>query len=106
MLGLKKWTLYIVECSNKTFYTGWTRSLRKELIKINTLQIPYFWKNPKLLPVKVVFLEKNVSFLEAYAKFCYLREMNRYLKMKLIRTKEWPTGGAWEHFINKETLEV
>ncbi len=101
MIGLKGWTLYVVECADKSYYTGWTRNLEKELIKMRLLILPHFKRCPSRLPVRVVFQEKNVPFLEAYAKFNYLREMNRYLKNKLIRTQEWPMGGAWKRFLNK-----
>lgn len=94
------WTLFIVECADKTYYTGMTRDLNKALIEINILREGiYFNKHPERIPVEVVFAEKNVPFKEAYAKYQYLREMNRYLREKLIRTKKWPFGGPWKEYI-------
>jgi putative endonuclease len=94
------WILYIVECADKTLFTGMTRDLTKALVEINVLKKRrYFNGHPERIPVKVVFQENNVPFREAYSKFSYLRKMNRYLKNKLIRTKKWPVGGPWKEYM-------
>lgn len=94
------WILYILEDVNGMYHTGMTRSVRRTLLNINVLK--YGQINKDKLPVKVIFEERNVPFKEAYAKFKYLRKMNRYLRNKLIKRKQWPIGGEWKEFILRE----
>lgn len=99
------WALFIVECADKTFYTGMTHNLKKALIEINIFRKGiYFSKHPERLPVKIIFKEMNVPFKEAYAKLLYMRKMNRYLKKKLIKTKKWPMGGSWKKYLESQEI--
>jgi predicted GIY-YIG superfamily endonuclease len=88
------WSVYIVECKNKVYYAGMARNIKKELAQINVLKKGrYFNKqHPERVPVTVVFEEKNLPFREAYAKFSYLKGLNRVQREKLIRTKKWNSG--------------
>lgn len=100
--GYIGWTLYIVECADKSYHTGITRDIRAALAEINILRKGLFFnKHPERIPVKVVFQENEVPFKEAYAKFKYLRKMNRYLRNKLINTKKWPIGGEWKEYLER-----
>lgn len=95
--------MFIVLCSDNTYYTGITRDLNKTLIGINVLKTElYFYKHPERTPVTVVFKEDGVPFKEAYAKLRYLREMNRKLKDKLIKTKKWPNGGPLKQYLDNK----
>ena len=93
------WTLFIVECADKTYSVGFTRDLNKELAYINLFRRGrHFCNHPERVPVKVVWKETSVPWREAKAKYSYLVEMNRKLKKKLIYTKKWPYGGPWKKF--------
>ena len=94
------WILYILEATDGSYHTGMTRSMKRKLLDINILRSSQI--RDEILPVKVIFLERNVPFKEAYAKVKYLKKMNRYLRNKLMRTKKWPIGGEWKEFILKE----
>ena len=85
------WSVYIVECKDKSYFAGMTRNLKKELARINVLKKGRYFNasHPERVPVTVVFEEKNVPFREAYAKFSYLKGLNRVQREKLIRTKKW-----------------
>ncbi len=92
------WIIYIVRCADDTYFGGMTRNLKEDLELINVHRRgKYFSKNPERLPVELVYHE-YVPFKEAMAKFNYLKKMNKRLKLKLIRTKVWPYGGAWKEF--------
>jgi predicted GIY-YIG superfamily endonuclease len=84
------WSIYLVECADKSYFAGMTRNMKKELNKINVLREgKYFNKHPERIPVTIVFEDKNLPFREAYAKYCYLKDMNRRQRTKLIKLKKW-----------------
>jgi len=75
------------------------RDMKRELYELNVARKGvYFYDHPERTPVSVVFQER-VPFREAYAKLCYLRNMNKCYKKTLIATKKWPIGGALRKFI-------
>lgn len=94
------WTLYILECADGHYFTGMTRNTLKNGIK--NLKLPsncFFSGHPERFPAKLAFVENDVPFREAYAKFKYMRGMNRKLRKKLIETRRWPLGGPWLVFL-------
>ena len=100
------WTIFIVSCSDESFYTGITRNIKKEMIELHQLKKgTYISKYPELLPLKVVYKEEHLPFREAYAKYCYLRDCNRTAKLYVIKNKEicctWPM--YLRGFRNKKT---
>jgi len=95
------WTIFIVRCADGTYFGGMDRNLKRRLTLINVFRKGYYFStHPERLPVELMYKER-VPFREANAKFIYLKEMNQRLKLKLIRTKVWPYGGAWKEFIEK-----
>jgi len=97
------WSVYFVECPDGAYLTGLTRDIEKDMRLIHKgLKLSGFIsREPNRLPVKLIFSEGNLSFREAYVKYTYMKQMNRYLKEKLIRTKKWPRGEALTEFFNK-----
>jgi predicted GIY-YIG superfamily endonuclease len=94
------WTVFFLECMDKTLYAGMTRNLEKELIEIRIFRKGvYFGKHPDRLPVTVVFKEMNLTFKEAHAKLKFMRKMNKTMKNRLIETKKWPIGGSLKKLI-------
>lgn len=91
------WSIFIVECSDKTLYVGITRDMKKELAIMNSPNNIknhwYFKVYPYKLPVKLVYEEKNVPFREAFAKISYLKGSNSTTRRNLIRTRKW--CGSW-----------
>lgn len=95
------WTIFIVKCADGTYFGGLTQNLEEELIFINDFRRGYYFNtHPERVPVKLQY-EEHVPFREATAKSQYLKKMNRRLKKKLIATHEWPYGGAWKEFAEK-----
>jgi len=99
------WTVFFLECADKTLYAGMTRNLKKELIEIREFRKGrYFGKYPERFPVEVVFKEVNLLFKEAMAKFNFMKKMNKTMKLRLIETKAWPIGGTLREFILSQEL--
>lgn len=84
------WSVYIMQCADESYYVGMARDVEKELKYLNKYH-PDKHLNPIYgrLPLKVVYVEKNIPFREAFAKFCYLRTLKRAQREKLIKTKKW-----------------
>jgi len=95
------WVVFIVQCKDGTYFSGFGRFLDEKLDKINQRKGYYFSTHPERFPVKVVYTEERLPFREAFAKYQYLRKMERIAKEKLITTKKWPIGGAWREFLRK-----
>jgi len=87
-----------MECVDGTYYGGMTRDLEKETAEINVIKSGYFFRHPEKAPVKVVFKDLNLPFREAFAKKCYLMDMNRRQRKKLIDTKKW--NNSWMLYYN------
>lgn len=105
ILRIIGWTLYIVKCADGSYYTGMSHNIEKALFEIEVLKKSiYFHKHSERLPVEVVFKEENIPFKEAYAKYKYLRKMNRYLKNRLITRKKWPVGGEWKKYLEENRI--
>ena len=100
------WTVYIMECADKTWHVGYCRDLARELMKKYSRKGLWFNQHPERLPVKLLFTEKRLPFREAFAKYLYAREMNRKLKTKLISTKKWPYGGSWRIFEETGKIKI
>lgn len=98
------WTVYILECADKTFFAGMVRSFlfRKEINEIGIKGGVYFNNHPERLPVKIVFEEVGLPFREALAKFDYLKIMNRRQRLNLIRKQAWYIGGPWKEYLENK----
>lgn len=98
--------MYILECADKSYFVGITRNLKRALADVNVLRKNiYFSKHPERVPAQTAFEEKRLKFREAYAKWQYLREMNRRQRKKLITTRRWPIGGALLDYILKAPID-
>lgn len=93
------WTIFIALCGDGTYFSGLCRDLKRKLREINRGEGYYFSTHPERLPVKVIYEENELPFREAFAKYQYLREMNRKLKDKLMKTRCWPLGGPWRRYL-------
>jgi predicted GIY-YIG superfamily endonuclease len=87
------WTVYLVECVDGTYHGGMARDLNKEMVEINVIKSGYFNRHPDKTPAKVVFKDPNMPFREAFAKKCYLMDMNRRQRKKLVETQKW--NNSW-----------
>ncbi|MEI7641112.1 MAG: GIY-YIG nuclease family protein [bacterium] len=78
----KKWTVYIVLCQDKTFYTGISNDYMKRLEKHNSGKGAKYI-NLKRRPVKLVYLEAKRSIGDALRRELKIKKMSKINKIKL-----------------------
>lgn len=78
----KHFSVYILRCSDNTFYTGYTDDLEKRLNMHNAAKGAKYTKSR--LPVKLVYYEKNLSKSEAMKREWAIKKLSRKDKEKLI----------------------
>jgi len=93
------WTIYVIGCADGTYAVGMCRNIDKRLAEIGRCKGAYFHKHSERLPVKILFIEKELQFKEAYAKYRYMRSMPRKQKEKLILRHQWPLGGPLKEYL-------
>lgn len=78
----KHFFVYILRCSDNTFYTGYTDDLEKRLKAHNAAKGAKYTKSR--LPVEMVYYEKNLSKSEAMKREWAIKKLSRKDKEKLI----------------------
>jgi putative endonuclease len=78
---MKKWFVYIVECSDGTLYTGSTNDLTKRIETHNKGKGAKYTKMRR--PVKVVFSKEVDSKSEAFKEEYKIKQLKRLEKLKL-----------------------
>lgn len=76
------WFVYIVQCNDKTYYTGITNNLEKR-IKNHNLGTASKYTRVRL-PVKLVYTENQPNRSEASKREYQLKQLSRIQKEKLI----------------------
>lgn len=75
---------YILECSDKTLYTGWTKDIQKRVQEHNNgkdgAKYARAWR-----PVKLVYDETCSSLSEALCREAGIKRLSREEKVGLIR---------------------
>ncbi|MDD4569750.1 MAG: GIY-YIG nuclease family protein [Tepidanaerobacteraceae bacterium] len=76
--------VYILECSDDTFYTGWTNDLQK---RIQTHLLGKASKYTRArLPVKVVYVEEHDDKISAQKREYEIKQLTRAEKIELIES--------------------
>jgi len=83
------WTLYILECRDRTFYTGIAKDLERRLHQHNDGRASRYTRSRR--PVKVIYQEPCASRSEASIKEAAVKSLSRREKEILIRKKS-PTA--------------
>jgi putative endonuclease len=73
---------YIVECSDGTYYTGWTLDPHRRVIQHNKGIGSKYTSTRR--PVKLVYLEMQPGRTEAMKRELAIKKMKRIQKSKLI----------------------
>lgn len=73
---------YIVECKDKTLYTGWTNHLQKRIKTHNDGKGAKYTKSR--LPVRLVYYEVYKTKQEAMRREYEIKQLTREQKKKLI----------------------
>jgi putative endonuclease len=73
---------YIVECSDGTYYTGWTTDPERR-VKQHNKGIGAKYTSMRL-PIKLVYLEPHPNRTEAMRRELAIKKMKRVQKSKLV----------------------
>jgi predicted GIY-YIG superfamily endonuclease len=76
---------YIIECSDGTYYTGWTTDPERRLAQHNKGIGARYTKTRR--PVKMVYLEEQPDKISALKRELAIKKMKRGQKSKLIEGK-------------------
>lgn len=74
--------VYILECSDKTYYTGWTKDLEKRINTHNNGKGAKYTRGRR--PVKLIYFENFNDKVEAMKREYEIKRMSRKEKEKLI----------------------
>ena len=83
--------VYILKCSDASFYTGWTNNLEKRLAAHNSGKGAKYTRTR--LPVELVYYEAFESKSEAMSREWHIKRLKRQEKCELIQKQ---TGEAEE----------
>ena len=73
---------YIVECSDGSFYTGWTNDLERRMKAHNEGRGAKYTKSRR--PVKLAYFETFRTKEEAMSRECQIKQMTRKEKEALV----------------------
>lgn len=76
--------VYILECKDGTFYTGWTNNLEKRVEKHNTGKGAKYTKSR--IPVVLKYYEKYETKEEAMRREYEIKQYSRQQKIQLIES--------------------
>ena len=76
---------YIVQCSDGTFYTGWTNDIKKRVLTHNAGKGAKYTRSRT--PVKLVYLEESDTKRQAMQREAQIKRLNRYEKEQLIKSR-------------------
>lgn len=79
--------LYIVECADKTLYTGITTDLKRRLIEHNDTKLGAKYTSSRR-PVKLVYSRKFKNRSAASKKEALIKKLKRIQKLDLIKNYE------------------
>ncbi|HOX54545.1 MAG: GIY-YIG nuclease family protein [Candidatus Omnitrophica bacterium] len=80
---MKIWYLYILKCSDSSFYTGITTDLEKRIVRHNSGDGAKYTRSRR--PVKLVYTEKIKSQSEAKKREIEVKTLSRENKKRLMK---------------------
>jgi Predicted endonuclease containing a URI domain len=79
---MKENVVYIVKCSDNTYYTGWTNNIIKRIQEHNSGNGAKYTKPRR--PVTLVYLEKFPTKEEAMKREYEIKQLKRVEKQRLV----------------------
>ncbi|HEY5269185.1 MAG TPA: GIY-YIG nuclease family protein [Anaerolineales bacterium] len=76
---------YILECSDGTYYTGWTADPERRLCRHNRGRGARYTRSRR--PVRLVYVEEQPDRSSAMRREIQIKRMSREAKEKLIKQK-------------------
>lgn len=80
------WWVYIIECSDTTYYTGITPNIEQRLQKHNSGKGASYTRGRG--PVKLVYSKKFLTHAQAAQKECTIKKLTRQQKYDIIKSKQ------------------
>ena len=84
---MSSWFIYIVQCSDKTLYTGITTDITRRLKEHNAKRGAFYTKNKT--PVKLVYQESAANRSESLKRERTIKRLPRSKKLALIKAKKF-----------------
>lgn len=78
--------VYILECSDKTLYTGWTGDIEKRVQEHNNGKYGAKYTKSRR-PVKLVYVEKCADISEVLKREAQIKKLSRGEKLQLIHSR-------------------
>ncbi|MDP2939083.1 MAG: GIY-YIG nuclease family protein [Candidatus Omnitrophota bacterium] len=85
---MKHWYIYILECSDSSFYTGITTDLKERIKRHNSGDGAKYTRTRR--PVRLIYAKKVDTKSEAKRKEIAIKSLSRENKEKLIRQGGFP----------------
>ena len=82
----KQWSVYILECSDKSYYTGITNDINKRLKAHNSKLASKYTRTR--LPVKQAYVKNGLSHSEAAKLEHKIKQLTRKQKIELINAHQ------------------
>ena len=82
-----RWTVYILECSDGSFYTGYTNDVNKRIVDHNKGKIGAKYTRSRL-PVKLIWTEVYTTKLDAMKRERQIKKLDRKVKEALVGLNE------------------
>jgi putative endonuclease len=83
------YTVYILECSDKTLYTGYTTDLERRIKNHNTGKAGAKYTRSRR-PVKLVYSQNFKTLSPALKREIAIKKLSRKEKLQLIKNKKQP----------------
>jgi len=78
---------YILECSDGSFYTGWTNNLERRVKAHNAGKGAKYTRGRG--PLELVYLEVHDTKSEAMSREARIKRFTKREKLNLLGTEEW-----------------
>ena len=77
------WFLYIIQCRDKSLYTGITTDISRRLKQHNAGKGAIYTRNKA--PVKLVYQQAMINQSEARKRECFIKSLPRTEKVSLVK---------------------
>ena len=84
---MTEWFVYVVECSDKSLYTGITTNVERRVEEHNTSPKGAKYTSRRR-PVKLVYFESVIDRISASKREYVIKQLSRSEKLKLIEANE------------------
>ena len=76
--------VYLVECSDKTLYTGWTNNIEKRIHEHNNGTCGAKYTRTRR-PIKLVYVEKYLTLSDALKRESQIKKLSHEQKLRFAR---------------------